>query len=218
MLSPGSITVQIIDHLLHADLVIANLTGINPNVLYELAVRHCARLPVVILAEEGTILPFDVATDRVIFYVNDMKGVHDLGPKLEAVIITALQDQNPDNPVYRAAQDRVMRSTAPADSFQKYILDRLESIDSRVGQLAYRPSRPKVAASRGASVEFLIPSEALEFAFMEKLIDRELIRQFHSDQAADGTIRLKLSGIPEDRLDEVVALAKDMLSPIIPST
>jgi hypothetical protein len=67
--APGRITNQIIDHLLHARSAVADLTGRNPNVFYELGVRHMANLPVaLIVAHDEPALPFDLAQMRVIRY------------------------------------------------------------------------------------------------------------------------------------------------------
>jgi hypothetical protein len=64
---PGSILhQQILRRLRDADLVIADLTDHNPNVFYELAMRHFIGKPVVSLIEEGQRIPFDVAQSRTI--------------------------------------------------------------------------------------------------------------------------------------------------------
>ena len=59
---------------------LADLTGANANVFSELAIRHTARLPVVLigLEEDRGRLPFDLAQMRTIFYDHrDLKSAAD---------------------------------------------------------------------------------------------------------------------------------------------
>jgi hypothetical protein len=86
-------------------------------------------LPVVSLAEEGTDLPFDIADERTIFYSNDMAGVIRLTPILEKMAKEAMGDTEPDNPVYRAAKNKVMKELKPQGDFQSYMLDRLDRFE-----------------------------------------------------------------------------------------
>jgi hypothetical protein len=130
----GSITRQVIQHLLDDELVVANLTGLNANVMYELAVRHATFRPVVVLAEEGTILPFDVSDERTLFFTNDMAGVEDVRPRFKAMVEAAMRDQTPDNPIYRVRQAAVMREVA-ANAPERYIIEQLEAIWQQVTSL-----------------------------------------------------------------------------------
>jgi hypothetical protein len=64
---PGIITSQVIKRITEDDLVIADLTELNPNVFYELAIRHMIGKPLVQIMEKGHRLPFDVAAARTVF-------------------------------------------------------------------------------------------------------------------------------------------------------
>jgi hypothetical protein len=131
----GSITRQVIERLLADDLVVANLTGLNPNVMYELAVRHAARLPVVIIAERGTDLPFDIQDERVVFFTDDMQGVEDLRPALEASAQASVEDAPADNPIYRATQTKVIKESMAEGDPNKFIVEQLSEIRGVLGTL-----------------------------------------------------------------------------------
>lgn len=83
----GTITKQIIKEIYQDELAIANLTGNNPNVMYELAIRYCLGKPVLTIAEKGTNLPFDVMPERTVFYVNDPQGSLDLKDAIRSYVL-----------------------------------------------------------------------------------------------------------------------------------
>jgi hypothetical protein len=76
--SPGTIIDQIYDSITSAGLIIADLTGSNPNIYYEIAVAHTLGKEVLLIARESSPLPFDLASQRVIFYVSIKQLVHTL--------------------------------------------------------------------------------------------------------------------------------------------
>ncbi|MGZ0656146.1 hypothetical protein ACWPKS_11125 [Coraliomargarita sp. W4R72] len=131
----GSISNQIIELLLNADLVIANLTGLNPNVMYELAVRHAKRLPVVCLAETGTSLPFDLKDERTVFYTDDMLGVEELKISLESAVNSAQSEKLADNPIYRVADKVILEPHETTVGSNEFILNRLSSLEKMIENL-----------------------------------------------------------------------------------
>jgi len=64
---PGMIGDSMISDIIHADLVVVDLTDLNPNAFYELGIRHSTEKPTIHIARAGTILPFDNAAHRTIF-------------------------------------------------------------------------------------------------------------------------------------------------------
>jgi len=60
----GMITGQIIEHIIHSKLVVVDLSFHNPNVFYELALRHAVRKPIVQISRAADKLPFDIGQVR----------------------------------------------------------------------------------------------------------------------------------------------------------
>jgi len=79
---PGIITRQIIDYIMRSRLVVADLSFHNPNVFYELALRHAVKLPIVQLIRSSDRLPFDVNQMRTISI--DTTDIYSLVPRIDS--------------------------------------------------------------------------------------------------------------------------------------
>lgn len=64
----------IIRHLSTADLVLVDLSSHNPNVFFELGVRTSLNLPIALVRDEHTSLPFDTAGINTYTYDSKLKG------------------------------------------------------------------------------------------------------------------------------------------------
>lgn len=66
--SQRAIIEDIINGIEHADLIIADLTGTNPNVFYELGIAHGLGVPTVLITQDIDELPFDLSAYKTIEY------------------------------------------------------------------------------------------------------------------------------------------------------
>lgn len=84
--TPQSITQEILTALQTSELVIADLTDLRANCLFEVGIRHALGLPMVLLAVAGTSLPFDLQDMRTLFYRDDLRGWQELSAGLARAI------------------------------------------------------------------------------------------------------------------------------------
>lgn len=77
---PGLITKQVIEYIVKSRLVIVDLSYHNPNVFYELAIRHMMRLPIVQIIRKADNIPFDINQMRTV--VIDTTDIFTLVPKI----------------------------------------------------------------------------------------------------------------------------------------
>jgi tetratricopeptide (TPR) repeat protein len=115
----GAITKDILLALAQADLVVADLTDLNPNVFYELGVRHSLRGKgtVLIVDEVRTPdVPFDLGAYRVIKFRAELTGLAKLRAALDSYLDTLdrLDEAEWDNPVHDFMPELPMDALAAA--------------------------------------------------------------------------------------------------------
>jgi len=141
-------------HLVKADLVVSDLSGLNANVMYELALRHSIRKPCIMICLEGQQLPFDLYDKRTIFFRNDYQGGVEFRGRFHKAARAALDGTALDNPVVGVLKDIAVGNVTVDDPVRHSldrIIERLESLESELTKWTssaswinrqLRPSRP----------------------------------------------------------------------------
>ena len=93
--------------ILCSRIVLTDITGVNPNVFYELGVRHALRpTSTVVFKETHVDIPFDVRNLRIFTY--DIGGVKSIGNAIQTIrtcLEESLKNNSFDSPVVAALKD-----------------------------------------------------------------------------------------------------------------
>lgn len=84
--SPGIITNQIRAAIHQSKICIADITGRNLNVMYEVGIAHTLDKPTILLSQNIEKIPFDLRVFRVIYYSLDARRIEDAKVHLKTAI------------------------------------------------------------------------------------------------------------------------------------
>lgn len=145
---------DIVEGINSAQVVIADLTGLNPNVFYELGLAHAMNKKVIIITQDINELPFDIKSYRVNEYSLQFNKLPALIEKLKKLLFGAIDNSvKYGNPVSdylpnffnykektetKAIEDSIpieIKSTADEKSEEDGFLDYLTDVDEYSNKL-----------------------------------------------------------------------------------
>lgn len=153
--TPGAITPRILGSIIEADVVIADLSGHNPNVFYELAVAHGHHKKTIHIQRTGERPAFDIKDMRIVFYRLDdpeklEQAVRGLTQQVEAALAS---DKTVETPLTSTGRFLALdQSTDPAAE----VAERLEAIEKMLTQRhLVRPSEIPTPSDSAALAEWV---------------------------------------------------------------
>ena len=140
-----SILKDIIRGIASATLIVADLTGNNPNVFYELGIAHARGKPSILLTQDVDSLPFDLRAYRVIPYNTHFLKIQEARNALQrlakAIAADSASHGNPVSDYWPAETDIITPLQRPVSTQVVGYLDLLVSLQDGTEQLTTIYSR-----------------------------------------------------------------------------
>ena len=183
MAKVGLITSQIINAIIDSPLVVADLTGSNPNVFYELAIRHAIRKPYIQLIHKGDKIPFDIGAVRTIeFDITDLDSVEKAKTQIERQLREFKKGHKADSPVSVASTAAILQDNS---ELAEEIAHRISSMDIG-GDHYYEGGYDSEEISRILrKVSCLRDYGRLDFEDLDKKLDLILSKLDESNKAVE---------------------------------
>ena len=141
----AKVSKDVIEYLFKSELVIADLSGRNANVYYELGVRHSfTKNGTIPILSKGENLPFDVVNYRVLYYTSELDGPEIFKKELYKKIsfFEANKGFKADNPVHDFLGRDINKSVDNNfDEIINEIINYSKSIGHTVTSLSYHTNK-----------------------------------------------------------------------------
>ena len=191
----GDIKQDMFDYLEYSRFALADISGLNPNVMYELGVRHRAReAGTAIFRQSGLPLPFDINSIKAFPYDYEPDEEADRARALVTRVLSeSLLRNRIDSPVRIAL--RQQRESGEIDELLKDAEDAIRSVDFTDAMACYRKA---VAAAPGNP----LPRMKLGLMCRDRGIWDEALEQFTraSDIAPEYGEAWRERGIVENKI------------------
>lgn len=159
----NSITQAIIDSLESSELVIADISGHNPNVFYEMGYRARTKKPMIHLRKKGELLPFDITTIRTLEYdLTDLDSVEEIKERLKKTIESFNYSEDSNMPQQEDASENAISSVIP---LLYQILDSVGDLKNEVKNFStetigtvirsMQPSQPQVSPDTALQMQLM---------------------------------------------------------------
>lgn len=174
---PGMIGDRVVSDIINAELVVADLTDLNPNAFYELGIRHSTEKPTIHIARAGTSLPFDNIAHRTIFVdLGDWHSTEQARSRLaESIRATRASDYKVSNPITQANASFNMRlSEDPRDRTLAEMQERISSLEREVSTSSFTSTDADESAEQDALNALITLGKKLK---QRGLSDSEIVRR-----------------------------------------
>lgn len=191
----GSINQEMFEYILYSRMAFADISGFNPNVFYEIGVRHSAQESgTVMFRQKGHAIPFDITTIKVFEYDDQGEAGKDASRGVISQVLTdSLRRNRLDSPVRLALRAQWGGGAAPVK--------------------AARPaSAPAAAAATAATATAAALSEAVQAAVVPGVSAEQWRRQEVERFLRDAEDALRFADLPQAAMHYWGALRFDPLN------
>jgi hypothetical protein len=158
------IAIDILQRILNSDLVVCDLSGKNPNVMYELGIRQAFDLPAVLLKDRRTERVFDIQGLRTIEYSESLRidsVTHDGDHLKQAIVATMNPEKGEVNSLVRllGVEKASVGDRTELSPEISLVLSAIKDVSVRISAIEESPWRIRLNSSQQRSQAKVVPKD-----------------------------------------------------------